>query len=237
MAMFQISNQSVRWLFAELIVVILGILIAFSVDDWNQSRHENQLEKAFVNRLLEDLRMDISRTEPRLNTAEQRFSFVKLLEDSVRSPDVAVEDPTRYIRAMTEASYILRLAKQRFTFDEMINTGSLSLIEDVGIRQSLSAYYNSFDLRESYSLYQEGIVGDFAGILTTDQVFLNGDRSNLTFNEEEALVARENFLQRKEAVDSLPVLAEMQLTMRTLILQANESAERLVADLEQYRDS
>ena len=237
MPFFRVPNQSFKWLFAELVVVILGILIAFQVDGWNQARQEEALKNDFILRLLEDLRIDVASIDGRIRTVEQRLGFVKLLEESIHDPSAATKDPTRYIRAMTEANYIMALSKRQFTFDEMMNTGNLSLIEDSDLRQSLARYYNGFNLADSYRLYQEGIVGNFGGILTTDQVFLNGDRSELVFDEAEALKARENFLQRIEAVDSLPILAEMQLTMRTLVFRLEDGATQLVKELENYRDA
>lgn len=237
MPFFPVPNQSLRWLFAELVVVILGILIAFQVDGWNQARQEAALKNEFIVRLLEDLRVDVASIESRIRTVEQRLGFVKLLEESVHEPSAATRDPTQYIRALTEASYILTLSKRRFTFDEMINTGNLSLIEDSDIRQSLARYYDGFNLDESYRLYQAGIIGNFGGILTTDQVFLNGDRGELTFDEDAALKARENFIRRTEAVASLPILAEMQFTMRTLAFRLGEGANQLVEELQMYQDA
>ena len=117
--------------------------------------------------------------------------------------------------------------RNRFTFDELVSTGNLALIDDPQLRQMLSRYYDAgFVFVNGYNDIRVSAIVSFGGILTSDQVFLNQDRSELTFSGHEALLAREIFLSKPEAINMLGPLAEMQLTLIGLMnLLRNEASE------------
>lgn len=56
MPIFNTSNTSFRWLFAELVVVVLGILIAFRVEEWRTNLSDRQQERAILENTFADLR-------------------------------------------------------------------------------------------------------------------------------------------------------------------------------------
>ena len=53
------SLGNFRWLVAETIVVVLGILIALGVDDFRTDRADRRLEIEYVRRLQDDLKHDL----------------------------------------------------------------------------------------------------------------------------------------------------------------------------------
>lgn len=58
MAIFSPPNQSFRWLLAELTVVVLGILIAFQVDEFRMGLSSAQQERQALSGMLVDLSDD-----------------------------------------------------------------------------------------------------------------------------------------------------------------------------------
>lgn len=58
MAIFSPPNQSFRWLLAELTVVVLGILIAFQVDEFRMGLSSAQQERQALSGMLADLSDD-----------------------------------------------------------------------------------------------------------------------------------------------------------------------------------
>jgi len=53
----KLSNPSV-FLAAEFVIIVLGVLVALSVDNWNQERQDNKTKSHLIESLLSDLRED-----------------------------------------------------------------------------------------------------------------------------------------------------------------------------------
>ena len=66
----------------EIVVVILGILIAFQIDRWAQERREREQEHQYLVRLKEDLQFEIGLMADSFEYAEQRIAAAHLLEDA-----------------------------------------------------------------------------------------------------------------------------------------------------------
>ena len=214
-------NLKLETALLEILIVMMGIFLGFQADNWYQARQDRQLEQEYISRLIQDVEADLAITT---ETAERRLGFVRLLEASLLDETAVQEDPTTYIRALSEAFYIFTPSPNRFTFDELVSTGNLALISDNSLRQTMHAY---FDVRRySGADIRVRIRERFAGILTTDQMFLNGDRRELEFSVQDALEARSRFINKQEAVDMLGIMAELQFTQISLRIRfLREAAE------------
>ena len=53
--MNHVNNQNLTAIVIELLVVVLGVFIGLQVDNWNQSRIEQNTVKSYYDRLIEDL--------------------------------------------------------------------------------------------------------------------------------------------------------------------------------------
>jgi len=83
MPIFKVSNQSLRWLFAELVVIVLGILTAFQVNNWNSARIERAAEKTALEQLLVDIRSDNVKNARALRTWERQLAGVYQLREQL----------------------------------------------------------------------------------------------------------------------------------------------------------
>ncbi len=198
----------------DVAIVVVGIFLGFQADNWYQARQDRQLEQEYMVRLLEDLQADLAETDGREATVQQRLDFVKLLEASIDDESVVRKDPTTYIKALSEGYYVTSFERNRFTFDELVSTGNLSLVDDNRLRQSMHEYYDSSGPGPGgRSEFRNQASDRFAGILTIDQMYLNLDRSELVFSIQDALDARSKFINKQQAVDMLGNMAEVQLTL------------------------
>ena len=47
-----------KYAFGEIILLVLGILIALSINNWNEERKNNLIEKKLILNIIKDLRLD-----------------------------------------------------------------------------------------------------------------------------------------------------------------------------------
>ena len=55
-----VSAKKVRWLFAETLVIVLGVLIALGLDDYRTNQYERRLAIDYVQRIQNDLSRDLN---------------------------------------------------------------------------------------------------------------------------------------------------------------------------------
>ena len=128
----------------EVIVVAVGLLMAFQVDRWWEERGEREQEAAYVQRLIDDLEEDIAGIEQGIALAEVRREFTELLMDVSADPALAERQPTRFLAAVMQAPYTFTPSLNSHTFDDLRSTGNLGLIHSIDVKDALYEYY-SFD--------------------------------------------------------------------------------------------
>jgi len=77
--MFQLGKTKQYFIYAlgEIFLVVIGILIALQINNWNEGRREKQVERAYLLNLKEDLLRDKNEL---INSIERRKSKVKSAE-------------------------------------------------------------------------------------------------------------------------------------------------------------
>jgi hypothetical protein len=122
----------------EFTVIVLGVLVALGVGNWNTRSEESARGRDYVDRIEHDLRTDAVALEALLDSAEAAVeSGVALLEvlnggSSGRSPRGLVVDLLRSDFELPVADY---------TYREVLGSGELGLIMPAAVRSVVVTYY------------------------------------------------------------------------------------------------
>jgi hypothetical protein len=125
----------------EFVIIVLGVLAAFAVENWKESRTEATLEAEYVERLLSDVVIDIERLQFTLGLAEQKN--VGLLE--VRTWKTGSHSSEQLVKSLRR-SLALGWSLPRLntaTFEDLNSTGRLGLINDTDLRRAILDYYRN----------------------------------------------------------------------------------------------
>ncbi len=135
------------WLaaFIELVIVVVGILIALQVSNWNQDRVDHTRAQEYYRRLHADLledRRDMDLTQAFWakvgnygHAAIANGETGKLVDGS----------EWKTVLAWYQAGQILPFELSNTTYNEMRSDGSLALIADENLRKQLAEYYRLSD--------------------------------------------------------------------------------------------
>lgn len=131
-------KKVILYAIGEIFLVVIGILIAVQLNNWNNQRKLDRAESVTLNRLYEDLLSD-----------QERFVFL----DSAMKYNIAVCDTViNLIENQTSTEDRMELIKYEPTFnfiletntttyDEMINTGRLYSLSSRRLRSWIALYY------------------------------------------------------------------------------------------------
>lgn len=130
----------------ELLIIVVGVLIALAVDQWNQARAERAREGAYLDAILVDLRADsgfVYRTF--LPALEQKRAALTAIAPVVRGQRPVPEDTVAFLNSVAMggrlgASNGLTLGT-RATYEELVSTGALSLLRNPTLRMELVEYH------------------------------------------------------------------------------------------------
>ena len=132
---------------AELVLVVVGILIALYIDSWVDERKDRELEKSYLEALLVDLdaideaiSLKLEYEEAFLRAAESAYVAVQ-----GRGAGYGVEDLARWVSTLTVRN---TLWIDSPAYSDLINTGNLDLITDRGFRTSLLRYFDDVERLE-----------------------------------------------------------------------------------------
>lgn len=125
--------------FIELLVVIIGISIAFTLEGWSSDRKQKTLQVNYLNTLKADLQKDkedlqtiIDSTNVILKNVGEVFQFIY----TKRPVDA-------YKRHHITSSYLATyFYPQNGTYVSLINSGDINVIQDFDLKASLSDLYN-----------------------------------------------------------------------------------------------
>ena len=126
-------------IFIDFLIVVLGILLAFQITNWNETKISKTRSSLYLERIASDLAEEISIYDDRIQFWRQ-----------VSNNGLAVLDGTtgnqplnawELLLAYFQASQVAEFFPANSTFEELKSAGELSLIRDDHLLGELSAYY------------------------------------------------------------------------------------------------
>lgn len=138
-----------RWLFWETLIIVIGVLIAFAVNDYWSDRQDRQLELQYLKRVHADVKSDEKWvSEIFANAVGRKMEALDAIAPVVRGMEPVPEDLETFLKNVAIGgiggaypNYFVTAT----TFDDLKATGNLRLILDADIRSKLNQYYVNFD--------------------------------------------------------------------------------------------
>lgn len=234
-----VANANYGMLGLELVVLVMGILLAFQIDRWGEQRRDRALEIEYLQRLKEDLQIEIGRMDDALEYAEARIAAVRLLEHVAAQPQAAAEQPGEFARALETSAWLSFPQVDAFVYLELQTTGNLALIRSQSLRRELSNHYASIhhDARVGLNIeIQHLFEVRTAGILTTDELTMVENAAwgdNLEgISPARAVEIAEALVARPDAIALLPSIAQHNVFNVKVIEQHRARALAIIDEIE-----
>lgn len=135
------------YMVGELLIVIVGVLIALAVDSWNDARLERRVEDGVLERLISDVESDTAKFTWWSNNVVEKLAALGQVFAILDDPTSPVQDSLAFLNAIAVGAYYgwNHPAVRRTTFDELVSSGKLGLIDDPRVRRRIIEYYYLVD--------------------------------------------------------------------------------------------
>jgi len=141
------ENRFTHYIFyalGEIILVVIGILIALQVNNWNENRKIKQQAEIYRQRLVDDLNSDIKFIRVRIDYFDQVERYLEYALNEMGQPKAnTTEEKWQFVLAVFQASQKWDFYSSNATYYEIQNSSTLSYLGDPQLLNDLSFYYNS----------------------------------------------------------------------------------------------
>lgn len=125
----------------ETLIVVLGVFLGLQVNNWNAARQDRARAAVYSERLKAELHAELEYAGALLEYNSVTSSAGEATYLGL-SGQAAMDDETILINAYRASQYNW-YERRRATFDEIVASGSLALISDVGLRETAIGIYNT----------------------------------------------------------------------------------------------
>lgn len=130
----------------EIVLVVIGILIALQINTWNEERKARVDEELYLNRLISENQQDVEAFDVQIEFLEKGVESVELFSDALKNSNAS--DSAVVLAAHnynTYGSILPAFNSSRSTFDDLSSTGNLQVISNKKLREQLVRHYAEID--------------------------------------------------------------------------------------------
>ena len=164
-----LSKKDLAGYFVELIVVVLGILIAFQVDEWRDGLQIERDRHAVLVRLKEETRSNLNECEGSVPFRARLARSVQLVLESLQSGSLREIDIGEFDYGLTHIGFLPRNPYLSTVAEEMIATGLLKELDNADLQTAITTAQVQINVFrqtiETQSLFLQSIVDELARIV------------------------------------------------------------------------
>jgi len=148
-----------RYAVGEILLVVIGILVALQVNNWNEQRKQRAEELHYLSSLKNDLSLNIAEIEKYIDTRNSRTASARIvLEYFEGKPLTDLDEFNRHtINVYTWQKFF----QINNTFQELMNSGNLAIISSDSIKNgllNLETLYNKLKYEEEHFRYDSEVM-------------------------------------------------------------------------------
>jgi hypothetical protein len=226
----------------EFLLVVLGVLLALQLDNWNEQRKDQALFQDYLVQLQADLREDVEQAERRIETARALDELAAYLISVIEGKAAEPIDNNRLVSAVLTAGYANLDLVNRQTYDELISTGNLRLFPDTTLKREVVTYYFRQEVGTQWNTLIQSVQIDYRratrNLLTAEQ--FRWARTNLwDLSTDAPPMDMQRFMQQvsgnEDLLGVINAMAEIQQRIRDDSRNTAKFADQLLERLDQFK--
>jgi hypothetical protein len=157
------TSKYLKYAIGEIVLVVIGILIALSINNWNENRKTEMKIKSSLIALKGDLIQDTLLIRNRLPFISEQYELNELLRARVAKPTATVDTLVRIMRFEFNPNWVVQIPYNTNTYNSLIQTGLIENLPD-SLKIGIQNFYNS---KNSLRDRVEKTTNDYQGKVTS----------------------------------------------------------------------
>lgn len=131
------TEKYIKYAIGEIILVVIGILIALSINNWNENRKNKITEADYYCRILDDLELNEKLIDENYKQTTNRIKYTKaLIKDLNSIPNDRSTILNKFVVALRQDVSV----PSNITFEDLTSSGQLKLLTDIKLKNRLIEY-------------------------------------------------------------------------------------------------
>ncbi len=155
----QLVVRYLGYAIGEIVLVVIGILIALQINTWNEHKKEEATTVIYVNNLIEDIKQDTLMYANQIKAAQIKFRFSKEINEYINEGKAIIDTSAFIIHLQAIARLLLPTINDN-TYKDLISTGNMKLIRDKKSVDAIKNYYSD-PISWWYTDYKDQLVNGY----------------------------------------------------------------------------
>lgn len=139
------TSKYLKYAIGEILLVVIGILIALQINNWNEEKKNSASERQYYCRILEDFELEKQLIAELNEKSNYRINTSK---EILLDLDAGTKDKHYLINQFLLAVRSEVYEPRNVTFKDLISSGNLKLINDINLKNSLIQYYSELENKQ-----------------------------------------------------------------------------------------
>jgi len=131
----------------EIVLVVVGILIALQINNWNEGRKARNQFKQSILSLAEDIRKDTLIIQQYISSLKRQESAARLIIPILESKEKKIVDSLEFNRALGWMSRAIQMDYDTEVWNEIKRSGMYKIYGDPGLIDAIQTYYHCYNRR------------------------------------------------------------------------------------------
>ncbi|WP_228850933.1 DUF6090 family protein [Aegicerativicinus sediminis] len=227
------TSKYLKYAIGEIVLVVIGILIALQINNWSDQRKYDERMQSFLKNIQKDLKIDIENSQENLKLIRE---YINLHKTFLTTTDYSAF-PTDSLEKLLDTRYF-RFETNHTTFEKITNGGITQISNDEPLSDKIYNYYNTLlqrtELMNSWDLNSSRSKAEF---IFSDETNFEIDIRNYGYeNPQEIPMVLDSQTNRKRMLDILTriyVRNELKLDLyrKSRIMEYFENRKDTIQDL------
>lgn len=148
------TGKYFKYAIGEIVLVVIGILIALQINNWNQERQENMLGENYLERIHRDLVLDTL-------SFHKKLKINAALRTDIKNVLIDLDNQITSFEEVTNICTIFgNVLDQIFTpndntYKGMVSSGNLTLIKNTELLEAITNLYSDYDTKRELFKYNK----------------------------------------------------------------------------------
>ncbi|SFR32317.1 hypothetical protein SAMN04490243_0465 [Robiginitalea myxolifaciens] len=176
-----------KYAIGEIILVVIGILIALSINNWNISFQNEEKEILYLTRLTTNLGRDVDLFEAVIREDSLHLASLLDIENNLTTTLDTITDPLNGFQFLKKT---FLFTANRTVIDNLISSGQIELLRSNNLVENIMQYYRNTDrlrigvdgaIQENNREVTRNLILPFENAKITDSDYLNRLRNSIKY--------------------------------------------------------
>ena len=136
-----------KYAVGEILLVMIGILLALQVNNWNEQRKTENKGKEYIQEIYKELNIEISNIDLILKSLETQYKGTEHVLSFFESENKEIKDTVQFTKSFWSTTRLFIVERDLNTFDKLKSSGQSILLKNDSLSNMLDRFYKNFDIR------------------------------------------------------------------------------------------